>query len=141
MLSLPDLKSRLLSSTAPYLTDVTETESASVVITIATMTIGAVTVTIGAIIEAERAVMWRSMNSAVTRSWLGMSVVATKSRARGYKDFIWKTHKSRWTRSQPFWRRIFFDYLIRVRSSPPQIPSAQPSILMLDGPVSIRFPE
>jgi hypothetical protein len=33
------------------------------------------------------------------------------------------------------------DYLIRVRSSPPQIPSQQPSILILDGPVSIRFPE
>ena len=32
-------------------------------------------------------------------------------------------------------------YLIRVRSSPPQIPSQQPSILMLDGPFSIRFPE
>jgi hypothetical protein len=32
-------------------------------------------------------------------------------------------------------------YLIRVRSSPPQIPSQQPSILMLAEPVSIRFPE
>jgi hypothetical protein len=32
-------------------------------------------------------------------------------------------------------------HLIRVRSSPPQIPRKQPSILMLDGPVSIRFPE
>jgi len=37
--------------------------------------------------------------------------------------------------------RNVFDYLVRVRSSPPQIPSQQPSILMLDGPVSIRFPE
>jgi hypothetical protein len=37
--------------------------------------------------------------------------------------------------------KAFSGHLTRVRSSPPQIPSQQPSILMLDGPVSIRFPE
>src|ERR1700730_5200455 len=32
-------------------------------------------------------------------------------------------------------------HLILVRSSPPQMPSEQPSILMLDGPCSIKLPE
>ena len=69
------------------------------------------------------------------------------NKGRHYVGLRWRTSIFSWlkrsTRHDPssFGRLVAFYYLIRVRSSPPQIPSQQPSILMLDGPVSIRFPE